>query len=54
MITALTGISGRKHLVYVSSGLPMALGADLLHQFEALQARAGGRLAAGGWRALEE
>ena len=46
VISALTGISGRKHLVYVSSGLPMALGADLLHQFEVLQARYGGRAAA--------
>jgi VWFA-related protein len=35
--TALTGITDRKYLVYVSNGLPMALGAELLHQFAGLR-----------------
>jgi VWFA-related protein len=34
--TSLSGITDRKYLIYVSNGLPMALGAELLHQFAAL------------------
>jgi VWFA-related protein len=36
VFTTLTGVTGRKHIVYVSNGLPMALGAELLYRFAAL------------------
>lgn len=37
--SALTGVTGRKYLVYVSNGLPLGLGKDLFHQFAGLDAR---------------
>ncbi len=36
VFTMLSGLSGRKHIVYVSNGLPMALGAELLYRFAVL------------------
>jgi len=37
--TMMTGIAGRKCLVYVSNGLPLSLASDLLHQFAAIDSR---------------
>ncbi|MCD4748638.1 MAG: VWA domain-containing protein [Thermoanaerobaculales bacterium] len=37
--TTLTGINGRKYLVYVSNGLPLVVSKDLLHEFSGLDAR---------------
>ena len=37
MFTTLTGLEGRKHVLYVSNGLPVALGAQLLHRFAGLR-----------------
>ena len=37
--TALTGINGRKHLIYVSNGLPLVVAKDLLHEFAGLDTR---------------
>jgi VWFA-related protein len=44
--TSLSGVNDRKYLIYVSNGLPMALGAELMHQFAALNAGAGGQFGA--------
>ena len=38
-VTALTGIPGRKYIIYVSNGLPLVLAKDLLHEFAGLDRR---------------